>query len=133
MNKESLHRAGMLETGLPFRQVGADDEFVDDSGDRRVATSSPRSLSDADRYCGDELPKNWFSWRKYVPRGKIFKGVVCTGGLGTQLPSTVENCVLIHKGLFESLEMHGEFLRIRLMIIWPARAGSGYSWDRDSL
>ncbi|EIE23174.1 Nramp-domain-containing protein [Coccomyxa subellipsoidea C-169] len=54
----------MLEGGLSFRQIGAEDEFVDDAHDRRVTTSSPRTLFDDDRYSGDDLPKNWFSWRK---------------------------------------------------------------------
>ena len=66
MGKSASESAQMVEVGLPFRSVGTDDEFVDDSGDRRVAVSSPRTLSDGDQYCGDNLPKNWFSWRKYV-------------------------------------------------------------------
>lgn len=79
MDKSASEPAQMMEVGLPFRSVGTDDEFVDDSGDRRVTTSSPRTLSDGDQYFGDNLPKNWFSWRKYVHRYVSNIGVVCTG------------------------------------------------------
>ncbi len=68
MDKTGSDAAQMLEGGLPFRQIGAEDEFVDDAHDRRVTISSPRTLFDDDRYSGDDLPKNWFSWRKYVHR-----------------------------------------------------------------
>ncbi len=39
-------------------------EFVDDSYDRRVLTSTSSQSDALDEYQDDNLPKGWFSWRK---------------------------------------------------------------------
>ena len=39
-------------------------EFVDDTCDRRVLTSTSGQRDVLEDYDGDELPKGWFSWRK---------------------------------------------------------------------
>ncbi len=81
MNKDPSESDQMLETEHLFRSFSADEEFVDASGDRRVTTSSPRSISEQDRFSGDQLPNDWFSWHKYVCYTILtdLLCVVCTG------------------------------------------------------